>query len=142
MSKLGRKRGSFCKRGHDLKITRKSHPNGDTYCSKCKSIRHDDFRKNPKNKEKINLYTRKYIIKKMYGIDFNEYNNLLLIQNNKCAICKSYNRCSKSFSIDHDHKTGKVRGLLCSKCNTAIGLLDESEESMINAINYLKNARK
>jgi hypothetical protein len=62
-------------------------------------------------------------------------------QNHACAICKSQNsgdKRSKRLSIDHCHQSGKIRGLLCSSCNKAIGLMKDSPELMLLAIGYLK----
>jgi hypothetical protein len=61
-------------------------------------------------------------------------------QEGKCAICKStkFGRAGISyFSVDHCHKTGKVRGLLCSYCNTALGQMDDSIDRLKSAIEYL-----
>lgn len=72
-----------------------------------------------------------------------KYNELLKAQNNKCSIClkeetASFKGKPRSLAIDHCHKTGKVRGLLCSKCNMAIGLLDDNLDVLNNIIRYLK----
>lgn len=73
----------------------------------------------------------------------NEYELLLTLQKNKCAICKNeetakhQNGKIKRLSIDHKHENGKVRGLLCGKCNTAIGLLGDSIKLLKSAIKYL-----
>jgi hypothetical protein len=80
-----------------------------------------------------------------HGITLNDYNKMLKEQNNGCAICgnpetdKEVNKKVKSLSVDHDHKTGKVRGLLCSKCNKGIGLFQDNIKLLQSAINYLKN---
>lgn len=59
-------------------------------------------------------------------------------QEGKCAICGQKPSTKRGLHIDHCHTTGKVRGLLCHGCNTAIGLLKEDTELMTKAINYLK----
>jgi DNA-directed RNA polymerase subunit RPC12/RpoP len=61
-------------------------------------------------------------------------------QNGKCAICKKDYQLggSKGLFVDHDHETKEVRGLLCRKCNSAIGQLEECKEILIEAIRYLK----
>lgn len=87
-----------------------------------------------KNREKMKLIKRRSILKTKYGITLEEYQNLLKEQENKCAICK---REEVQLCIDHDHVTGKTRGLLCHACNRAIGLLKENEQILINAINYV-----
>lgn len=69
-----------------------------------------------------------------YGLKAGEFNELIESQNNRCAIC---NRKMWSPHIDHNHSTGAVRGLLCSNCNTGIGLLGDSPERLLSAILYL-----
>ena len=71
------------------------------------------------------------------------YSELLKTQFGKCAICgvdeSDYRKESgKKFAIDHDHKTLKVRGLLCCKCNRGIGYLQDSIKNLESAIKYLK----
>lgn len=68
-----------------------------------------------------------------YRINEKTYNDLLIEQNNCCAICKTHD----SLRVDHDHKTGVVRGLLCNNCNLGIGLLKDNIEIFNNAIDYL-----
>lgn len=58
-----------------------------------------------------------------------------ILSRNKCEICQRENQ---KWELDHDHSTGKFRGLLCSRCNSALGMFAESEELMLNAIQYLK----
>ena len=68
-----------------------------------------------------------------------DYDLLLEQQSKCCAICRSDDPSGfKYFHIDHDHTTGKIRGLLCSKCNTAIGLFGEDIAVMNAALDYLK----
>lgn len=69
-----------------------------------------------------------------------KYNELLSIQNNKCAICGiegGKNNRGDKLAVDHCHSSGNIRGLLCHKCNTALGLLKDSKENLQSAINYL-----
>ena len=69
-----------------------------------------------------------------------KYNELLNKQNNKCAICGiegGENNRGDKLAVDHCHSSGKIRGLLCHKCNTALGLLKDSKENLHSAINYL-----
>ena len=72
-----------------------------------------------------------------YGLDDNGYNDLLASQIGVCKICEKPPG-SRDLCVDHDHGTGAIRGLLCSKCNSAIGLLAEDERVMRNAIRYLR----
>lgn len=77
-------------------------------------------------------------LRKCFGINLIEYNRLLNEQNGKCAICKNHCNVYRNLSVDHCHDTGKVRGLLCSKCNQAIGCFKEDKNRMKEAINYLE----
>jgi hypothetical protein len=82
--------------------------------------------------------------KNLYGITLEQYLSMCELQNNKCFICKkketvcAANKNIKNLSVDHCHSTGKVRGLLCSKCNCVIGYADESIELLERAIIYLR----
>ncbi len=58
-------------------------------------------------------------------------------QEKRCAICKKLIK-KKDIQVDHDHKTGKVRGLLCLTCNMGIGYLKESIDNLLSAIKYLE----
>ena len=91
-----------------------------------------------KNKTKRNLYNKKYNIEKNYGISFDEYLELIESQNNKCQICKYDLTPGKNTHLDHCHTTGKIRGVLCSKCNTGIGQFNDSIALLKSAQNYLE----
>ena len=93
------------------------------------------------NREKYILIKKKSILKNTYGISLDEYNDILKSQKNVCAICKNEQSKYKNKSdlcIDHNHKTNKVRGLLCHACNRALGMLKDDVKVLENAINYLK----
>ena len=74
-----------------------------------------------------------------YGIDLNEYNRMFQIQGGNCYICKLHQSQQKrAMSVDHDHKTNKVRKLLCRTCNSVLGLVSENSEILTAMINYLE----
>ncbi len=78
--------------------------------------------------------------KKRYSITIKDYEELLEQQDRKCAICGSTKTGDKSkifFSIDHNHKTGKVRGLLCVHCNHGLGGFKDNPEFLASAIAYI-----
>lgn len=79
---------------------------------------------------------------KKYGLTEESYQVLLESQNGVCAICKSVCSRSKGLSVDHSHETGKVRGLLCSACNLALGNIRENIDSMKNMIKYITDYEK
>jgi len=72
-----------------------------------------------------------------FGVSADEYNDMLASQGGGCAICGLKCRSGKRLAIDHDHKTGMVRGLLCMCCNTAIGHLNDDKALLQRAIDYL-----
>lgn len=96
-----------------------------------------------KNPHRIKIHNKKRTLKK-YNITQEFYKKLMKRQHNKCGIClKSRRSFKRDFSIDHNHLTKKIRGLLCSNCNTALGLLkaDKGLNFLYNAIKYIKNSR-
>jgi hypothetical protein len=127
-----------CKNGHLMSQYRKQHPNGDTYCSACKVERTKKARK--LNPEKTANYGWKSKIKAAYSISEEEYFNMYSSQEGKCAICSlEILAKNRSTHIDHNHTTGKVRGLLCHHCNTALGLFKENTKTLEAAMQYLNN---
>lgn len=77
----------------------------------------------------------------IYGITIEDYEKMLFLQGGGCAICGSStpnSKRAKRFSIDHCHKTGAVRGLLCMQCNMAVGLLGDDPELCNKAAEYLR----
>lgn len=76
-------------------------------------------------------------LKRIYGITIQVYNALLEAQGYTCAICRKSCQSGRALAVDHNHNTGKVRGLLCQKCNVAIGLLGDDFTLLTNAANYL-----
>ncbi len=79
-------------------------------------------------------------IKRKYNLSLEKYINMLEKQHYKCLICGiSEKDISSKLAVDHDHESGKVRGLLCNKCNSAIGLLKEDPKLLIKAAEYLNN---
>lgn len=118
-------------------------------CKQCKDSYVYQWRE--KETERYNEYMRKYnkkhpkpynqqrnrLLKFRYGITLEEYNKLLIEQNNSCKMCsRSQNEFKRLLVVDHDHKTGEIRGLLCDGCNTSIAILD-NESAMLAAQNYL-----
>ena len=122
---------SKCKKGHA------------SQCKKCYHIRYIvDKAKHP---DKFKLKARKSN-KKSKGLPLPQFNEMVKAQKELCKICglpeieKSQYGKTKALTIDHNHVTKKVRGLLCSKCNRALGLLDVDRFGTLNlqmAINYL-----
>lgn len=84
------------------------------------------------------LDKRDVIIRNQYGITLEQYNNMLEAQNYTCAICGNGDEVEgRRLAIDHCHTTGEVRGLLCGKCNRALGLFYDNKDLLSKAIKYL-----
>lgn len=84
---------------------------------------------------------RKWRYLKEYGITLEQYDSMLAAQNNVCAICKEPPG-KQRLHVDHCHKTGQIRGLLCASCNIGIGYFRDSEALLGLAIQYLYNAKE
>ena len=85
---------------------------------------------------------RTHKIKQRYGITINDYENMYRQQNGLCKICGSPPYQGKPLHIDHDHKTGKVRALLCFKCNNMLGLANDNPALLREAALYLDQFRE
>lgn len=126
----------------------KASKDGKAY--RCKSC--DDDARNKwktKNPEKAHLSQRERNLKHKYGVTLEWYNAKLKEQDYCCAICKiKENKVTRgavsdlNFAVDHDHVTGKVRGLLCNQCNRALGMFKDSVELIEKAIKYLERKPK
>lgn len=113
----------------------------------CKERYHKNIEKSRKRsrEEYTNSKTRRdykyfYNIKTKYNASKSWYLFTLTKQGHKCAICETTQKeHNKRLAVDHSHNSGKLRGLLCANCNTAIGLLKEDEEIFMKALSYLKS---
>jgi hypothetical protein len=121
------------------------------YCTKCLDPRLLDLttivlqKKIPTKRRRLDDTERraKYL-RMMYNITPKQYAEMLVAQDRRCAVCKRREPRGKDkyFHVDHDHKTGKVRGLLCSFCNAGLGMFEDDPERMRAAIAYLASAPK
>ncbi len=143
-----------CEQTKDITEFYKHKAMADGHLNKCKPCKVKDsnswislnmeqhIKGTEKSRKKRFQYLRVYNRKKKYNLTDAQHQKMLLEQNNLCAICLLIpETLTKPLYVDHDHKTGKVRGLLCQKCNTAFGMFLESEEIMQNAISYSKRTK-
>lgn len=133
-----------------------------TYCSKCKTEKDGtSFPKNKARKNGLNAHCRACVkiysdahkasrgvaikirnkrnsLIRKYGITFETYMEMLEGQDFLCSICRTRPSDKNWFCVDHDHKTGKIRGILCMKCNAGIGQFGDSRERLLRAAIYLE----
>lgn len=76
-------------------------------------------------------------IERVYGLTYADYERLYESQGGKCYICHRAKGTSRRLSVDHDHDTGKVRGLLCRPCNDMLGHCRDDPKMISRAISYL-----
>ncbi len=119
----------------------KRYPN--SYCKSCGNKKRREYNQSPSPGP---AYIRKRNLK-TYGLTVEQYDAMLVAQGGVCAICKgaethvsSFTKQIRRLSVDHDHKTNKVRGLLCSSCNRAIGLLGDDVERLRAVLFYLEES--
>lgn len=130
----------ICKKIKNIKEFNKDNQTISGYaraCRDCQKIKSNNRYKNFKLEHKNNH------LKSYFNISLNDYNKILKKQNGVCAICgllesrKTVNT-SYTLAIDHDHITGKVRGLLCHRCNLGLGQFKDTTVLLQKAIEYLK----
>jgi hypothetical protein len=84
-----------------------------------------------KNKERYKKNQRRASWQRLYGLSEEEYNNLLIKQEFRCAVCGVHQKdLPQSLSVDHNHTTGRVRGLLCSDCNFMLGHAKDNPDTL------------
>lgn len=74
-----------------------------------------------------------------HGISIDTYESMLVKQNYKCACCPTlHSDLTRGLFVDHDHITGKIRGLLCTSCNSSLGYAKDNIEVLLNMVKYLQ----
>ena len=123
------------------KVRDKEYPRIRTECKKCQIKKsHENYFKNHAiNKKKHNDWYhgryRKQALKEKYGLTSEQFEEMKKAQDGLCAICQ---KTQRSFHVDHDHQTKKVRGLLCQICNVGLGYFHDDIKRLAMAITYLK----
>ena len=141
-----------CKKRKDASYFYKDRRKKDSlhpWCKLCCQLRQKKYRGLPKNRNKIKLSKQRYRkteggkqvdrksrIKRAYNITLEQYDQMFEQQNGLCAVC-GCPEVGQRLSIDHNHKTGQIRKLLCSKCNLIIGLANEDKNYLLKVAFYL-----
>lgn len=146
---------SICKETKELDKFYKRHDSLDGYEGHCKECRLTKKKENPNFKESSQKASRKFEVKrkgkrwayhlsKTYGLSEEDYYKMLEDQKHCCKICKlpiDKEHHYGKFVVDHCHNTGKVRGLLCNKCNLVLGNSKDDIRILEQAIIYLKETK-
>lgn len=133
---------SYCKECHTTTV-KKWYENNKERCKE------NQLKWQKENKNRVNFINNEWRkrnpekhknskLKSIYGISLEQWNEMLVKQNNKCSICSTEFSLLEKPVVDHCHTTGKVRDLLCKKCNTALGMAQEDTNILFNLIEYIK----
>jgi Recombination endonuclease VII len=95
-----------------------------------------------KNRERRLEKMREIHLRNKFGLTPGEYERILEAQGGVCALCERQPTPGISLHVDHDHGTGEVRGLLCMRCNNALGLFGEDRDVLRRAARYVTSAAK
>jgi hypothetical protein len=158
VSKDAIKKCSQCRQKKSLMEFYRRRGNKDGREASCKSC-HSNYARiwRNRNKEATKYHAQTYYkknrlkylekskerhLRKTFGLSKLQYAQLLVKQNGRCAICDvPADECVRLLSVDHDHNTGEIRGLLCGSCNTAIGLLKDDPVILASALQYLASKK-
>jgi len=144
-----------CGEVKDLELFHPSKVNKDgrtSHCRDCRNSARREYGRN--NKKELNKQRREWYVGnrdyelgkakhynlRKYGITLSNYDEMLNKQHGVCRICGEIPSGRFSLSVDHNHETGKVRGLLCGKCNFAIGLMRDNPDLLRKSAQYLEEA--
>jgi hypothetical protein len=108
-------------------------------CKKCHNQRGKLYYEN--HKEKFQLLGQRSKLRR-YGITLEEFDAMLAAQGGHCAVCeRTCNDDGSRLCVDHDHKTGEIRGILCRRHNAILGLADDDVQAFTRLAEYLLNTR-
>lgn len=119
-----------------------------SYCKECQKAKsRANYKANPERAKEYERNRRqddpdrdrRQNYRRKYGITLEQYNVMLEAQNGVCAVCQQPERRAETsnLAVDHCHETGEVRGLLCSNCNRALGLLADDPKRITALADYL-----
>ena len=129
----------------EFHVNRSSIDNFQPACKSCSKVRTYSYRLTDGGHIRTAVGQRKHVLSK-YSLTQSDYDAMLFEQDCRCAICRRpetaiYKGSIKRLAVDHCHKTGKIRGLLCSHCNQAIGKLKDSPRLLRKAADYLESSK-
>jgi len=130
------KKCSQCGTEKDLTQFNLSRGKPRAQCRDCQKAEYRRWKES--DLEAYNKKKRASNLRVKYGITPEQYDAALAAQNGGCAICGHFDQ-KKALAVDHDHRTGALRGLLCDWCNTGLGKLGDDAVTLRRAISYLEN---
>lgn len=95
----------------------------------------------PEEKERWAKRARGYHLENNYGLTAAAFDAMLTGQSGRCAICRTEEPGGRGWHVDHDHRTGNVRGLLCHGCNTGLGMFRDRPDALLAAVAYLEGTK-
>lgn len=133
---------THCANGHIYAVAGRMLANGQYYCMECQKIRTIRYRNNPKNRKRVLEWQKISNRRGRYSVEPDQLLYMIREQEERCAICKDFLPSNTyKICIDHDHKTKKIRGLLCRPCNLGLGHLKDDLYRVKNAVKYLEGHR-
>lgn len=135
-----------CTKCNAIKSIFEFYKNGkylSSWCKTCHNAWNREHYHKPEVKKKTSEKQKKYFrsnkLKQRYGINSKDWDKIFTVQKGRCAICnKHQSELNMSLCVDHSHKTGKVRGLLCTSCNAKLAIVEDKQFCKI-AQRYLDN---
>ncbi len=122
---------------HEARVPKSLWPAGERWCAGCQSFVPLFYSSGSRCKACASLAAHASRVQKTYGITAERYDEILASQGGRCAICRNASRTIR-FAVDHDHKTGAVRGLLCKRCNhELLGGGHDDVQLLFRAIAYM-----
>lgn len=127
----GKKKCRTCRRSKIVLLFNANRGNSDGRMNQCRSC----VQKNSKGRH----------LKHRFGLSLEDFNQMVVSQDGRCLICNRQfdltlgPKNNMTPRVDHDHKTSRVRALLCSACNSALGFIGESIDRCLGMISYIKN---
>lgn len=133
MSQLSLRLCKRCPRCGEIKINSgfpRNRSSSDGLAAYCKPCHNRVMREIA---ERLYGGNRNFLMKRRYGIDVPAFEEMARAQGGRCALC----RRRKAIHVDHDHETGRVRAILCFKCNSGLGKLSDDPNLVLRAVAYL-----
>lgn len=126
-------------------LRKKGRTYRQSWCKPCLRETNQQWKK--ANPDAVKAADRRKVLKKRYGITTSDYNKLLSEQNGGCGVCGKPERTIQRagspvqfMAVDHDHDTGRLRGLLCQSCNRTLGNMGDNLEGVMRFVAYLERS--